>query len=252
MTNQKGWERYFAAINRIVAKIQESQGAAIEQAAEIMADCIQQDGLIHLFGVGHSAIMPEEVNWRAATLAPVHAILEPSMTGHTEITKSGPMEKLEGSGEIIVDYHRVAPPDVMIVTSNSGNNGASIEVAEASHKRNVKVIAINSVTYSDYLKPLHSSGKKLKDMADVVVDNCCPIGDGVLDFPGMEQSVGPSSTIAGLYILNALMVQTVDNLLARGVEPDVYYNGSLSANSQIVTEHNERLIKKYFYRIRNL
>src|SRR5690554_4733906 len=124
------------------------------------------------------------------------------------------MEKLEGTGKIIVDYHRVAPPDVIIVTSNSGNNGASIEVAQACRQRGVKVIAINSLTYSGYLRSLHSSGKKLKDMADVVLDNCCPVGDGAIALDGLEQSVGPTSTVAGLYILNALMVQTVENLLA--------------------------------------
>jgi len=252
MGKNKGWERYFLAINEIVDSIKNSQGENIELAAKLMADAIEKEGIIHVFGVGHSTIMPEEVFWRAATLAPVHAILEPSMTGHTEITKSNPMEKLEGVGEIIVNYHKILPPDIMIVASNSGNNGAPIEVAQACRQRGVKVIAINSVTYSDYLKPLHSSGKKLKDMADVVVDNCTPIGDGALVYEQLIQKVGPTSTIAGLYIMNSMMVQTVELLLERGLEPDVYFNGSLAANSDEISKHNNRLIDKYYHRIRNL
>jgi len=248
----KGWKRYFTTVADIAAKIQETQAGKILEAADLMADCIAHDGLVHVFGVGHSSILGAEVNWRAATPAPVHSILEPSMTGETEVTKSGRMEKLEGAGEIIVEYHRVAPPDVMIIGSNSGNNGAPIEAAMACAQRGVKVIAITSVTYSKHLKPLHSSGKKLMDVADVVIDNCCPIGDGALNLPGLEQSVGPTSTVAGVSILNALMVQCVENLLAQGRTPDVYYNGSLSANSQAVAEHNKALVDKYFNRIRNL
>jgi uncharacterized phosphosugar-binding protein len=252
MTKDKSWRRYFQAVAEILAKIQATQAENIEAAAAVLTDCVANNGLIHVFGVGHSSLLAEEVNWRAATLAPIHAILEPSMTGQFEVTKSGYMEKLEGSGEIIVGYHRIAPPDAVIIASNSGNNGAPIEVAAACRKRGVKVIAITAVTYSDYLTPLHSSGKKLKDEADVVVDNCCPIGDGALNLEGLEQTVGPTSTAAGIPILNAILAQTVENLLEKGTTPDVYFNGSLSANSQAVAEHNQRLVDKYFYKIRNL
>lgn len=252
MSKNPAWRRYLQEVTAIQAKIQESQGERIEAAVDLLSHCLENKGLIHVFGVGHSSILAEEVNWRAATLASIHAILEPSMTGQFEVTKSGFMEKLEGSGEIITAYHRLAPPDAIIIASNSGNNGAPIEVAAACRKRGVKVIAITSVTYSDYLNPLHSSGKKLKDLADVVVDNCCPIGDGAIRLEGLEQTVGPTSTAAGIPILNAILAQTVENLLARGHSPEVYFNGSLSANSPAVAEHNQQLVDKYFSRIRNL
>lgn len=252
MEKNATWRLYFQEVTSILARIQDTQAANIEAAANILSQCLEDKGLIHIFGVGHSSILAEEVNWRAATLAPIHAILEPSMTGQFEVTKSGYMEKLEGSGEIIVNYHRLTPPDAVIIASNSGNNGAPIEVAAVCRQRGVKVIAITSVTYSDYLNPLHSSGKKLKDLADVVVDNCCPIGDGAIHLNGLEQSLGPTSTAAGIPILNAILAQTVQNLLAKGITPDVYFNGSLSANSQAVAEHNQKLVDKYFPRIRNL
>ncbi len=123
---QAAWKDYILAISKIVEKVVETQASNFEKAASIFADCVQQDGIIHAFGVGHSHIICEEVFWRAGTLAPVQAILEPSMTGHAEITKSGYMEKLEGTGEILADYHRISPPDALIAISNSGNNGAPI------------------------------------------------------------------------------------------------------------------------------
>ncbi len=252
MKKEKTWRKFFFEINQIVEEIHKTQEDNILRASAIITETIEKKGIIHTFGVGHSHIVAEDVFWRAGTLANVHAILEPSMTGHTEITKSGDMEKIEGTGPIILDYHRVSPGDVLIVISNSGNNAAPIDVAREGQKRGISVIAITSVEYSNFLNPLHSSGKKLKDFADVVIDNCCPIGDAVIKFEDFETKVGATSTIAGSYILNALLVQAVEEALEKGVTPDVYFNGSLSANSSQVKEHNQNLIDKYFSRIRNL
>jgi len=252
MGKEKTWKKYFAEITKIAETIEKTQEGNIQRASSLIGNTIENDGIIHTFGVGHSHIVAEDVFWRAGTLANVHAILEPSMTGHTEITKSGDMEKIEGTGSIILDYHRVSPGDVLIIISNSGNNAAPIDVAREGQKRGIKVIAITSVEYSNFLNPLHSSGKKLKDFADVVIDNCCPIGDAVIKFEDFETKVGPTSTIAGSYILNALLVQAVEDTLEKGKTPDVYFNGSLSANAPRVKEHNQNLIDKYFSRIRNL
>lgn len=252
MSGVRSWQRYFAEIEKIFGRIQSTQAENFEAAAAILAEAIEKDGLIHVFGVGHSTILGEEVKWRAATLAPIHAINELSMSGVVEITKSGRMENLLGAGEAMVEYHRINPPDAVIIASQSGNNIVPIEFAEACRARGVKVVAINSIEYTNFLNPRHPSGKKLKDHADVVIDNCCPIGDGVLTMDGLDQTVGPSSTAAGVPIINALLAQTVENLLEKGIKPDVYYNGSLAMNRPEVKEHNNALVDKYFYRIRNL
>lgn len=254
MVNKKqpAWKAYISVINEIVEKVVKTQGDNFEKAASYLADCVEQDGIIHTFGVGHSHITSEEVFNRAATLAPVHAILEPSMTGHTEITKSGKMEKLEGTGEILADYHRMSSPDTLIAISHSGNNAVTIDLGIAARKRGMKVVVITSIEYSEFLKPLHSSGKKLKDTADVVLDTCCPIGDAALEFSNLKQKVGPTSGVLGMYIINAVLARTVEILLERGFKPDVYYNGSLGTNIEGVREHNNNLVDKYFARIRNL
>ncbi|NLJ39784.1 MAG: sugar isomerase domain-containing protein, partial [Candidatus Atribacteria bacterium] len=173
----KTYEEYFTNVNTIVKRIFETQGTRIEQVAEMVSDAISKDGLVHVLGVGHSHIIAEEVFWRAGTLVPIHAILEPSMIGHSEITKSAYMEKLEGTGKIICDYHRILPPDILIAISNSGNNSMPIDVAIEAKKRGVKTIGICSFTYTKSLKPRHSSGKKLMDVVDVSIDNCGQVGD---------------------------------------------------------------------------
>lgn len=245
-------DSYHESVIQILNNISTEQRQSLLEASNILTETTLKGSIIHTFGTGHSHLVAEDVFWRGSTLANIHAILEPSLTGHEEITKAEYMEKIEGMGKVIVDYHRITSPDALIVISNSGNNAVPIDVAMECHKRGVKVIAITSFAYSDYLKTLHSSGKKLKDIADVSIDNCCPVGDSVVHFEGMDMSVGAVSTIAGCFIMHSLVAQTVKNLLDKGVKPDVYYNGSLMANREQVDVYNQQLIEKYMGRIRNL
>jgi len=245
-------QKYFSSIIEILNRIESTQSENIQKAADLMADCTKNGGIIHAFGTGHSHLVAEDIFWRRSTLANIHAILEPGMTGHAEITKSEYMEKLEGAGKLIVDYHRLSPPDVIIVISNSGNNIVPIDVAIEASKRGVKVISITSFDYATHLKTLHTSGKKLKDVADIAIDNCCPIGDAALSFEDLPMKVGAVSTVAGSFIAHSLIVQTVENLLKQGIKPDVYFNGSFMANSKEVEEYNQKITDKYFLRIRNL
>jgi uncharacterized phosphosugar-binding protein len=127
-----------------------------------------------------------------------------------------------------------------------------VDVALAAKERGVPVIAITNVTYADQLTTHHSCGKKLKDIADVVIDNCSLYGDAAVELPGFSQMVGATSTIPVAFIVPALLVQTCENLLEMGIQPDVYYNGHLAYEDPDIKLHNDALVDKYFYRIRNL
>lgn len=248
----KSWQRYFEVMQEVVEDVLKTQGANIMKAAEILTNTTRNNGIIHLFGSGHSSLIAEDVFWRAATLANVHAIFESAVAGINEVTKTSKLEKLEGIGRVLVEYNRVLPPDAMICISNSGNNAATIDVALGAKERGVPVIAITNVTYADQLTTHHSSGKKLKDVADVVIDNCSLYGDAAIELPGLPQNVGATSTIPAAYIVPALLVQTCENLLELGVKPDVYYNGHLAYEDPSIKLHNDALVEKYSQRIRNL
>jgi uncharacterized phosphosugar-binding protein len=244
----KKHQEYHQAILEMLEEIHSRQSDKIEKAAQIVSQAIAKGGLLHTLGVGHSHCLTEDVFWRAGTLAPIHAILEASMIGTTEITKSAYMEKLEGTGPIICDYHRIAPPDALLTVSNSANNAMPIDVAMEARKRGVKVIAICSVTYANSLNARHSSGKKLIDVADVVIDNCGKVGDTCLKLEGMDQGLGPTSTITGAYIINAVLVQAAAVLHESGIEPEIYWSGNLEGGM----EANRHYHEKYWARIRNL
>jgi uncharacterized phosphosugar-binding protein len=248
----KSWQRYFEVMREVVEDVLNTQEANIMKAAEILTDTTKNNGIIHLFGSGHSSLIAEDVFWRAATLANVHAIFESAVAGINEVTKTSKIEKLEGIGRVILEYNRVLPPDAIICISNSGNNAATVDVALGAKERGVPVIAITNVTYADQLTTHHSSGKKLKDVADVVIDNCSLYGDAAVEIPGFSQKVGATSTIPVAFIVPALLVQTCENLVELGIQPDVYYNGHLAYEDPTIKQHNDALVDKYFYRIRNL
>lgn len=248
----KSWQRYFECMQDVVRRVLITQEQKILEAAEILTETTKNGGIIHLFGSGHSSLITEDVFWRAATLANVHAIFESSVAGINEITKTSKLEKIEGIGQVIVEYNRVMPPDAMICISNSGNNAATVDVALGARAKGVPVIAVTNVSYADDLTTHHSSGKKLKDVANVVVDNCSLYGDAAIDIEGIPQKVGATSTIPVAFIVPALLVQTCENLAQQGIMPDVYYNGHLAYEDSTIKQHNDALVSKYFYKIRNL
>jgi uncharacterized phosphosugar-binding protein len=242
------FQEYFDEVLKMVGEVRETQAERIMSAARLVSEAVSKGGIIHTLGVGHSHCLAEDVFFRAGTLVPIHAILEPSMTGHSEMVKSAYMEKLEGAGAIMMEYHKVLPPDVLIVISNSGNNNAPIDAALEAQRRNVPVIAIASVEYANKLPPRHSSGRKLTDVATVLVDNRGKYGDTCLNLEGLEQGVGPTSTITGSFILNAVLVQAAANLVEEGIKPEIYWSGNLPGGM----EANAGYLEAYWSRIRNL
>lgn len=248
----KAYEKYLNGIKTIIEQIESTQSENIMKAATLLADVTEKGGIIYGFGAGHSHLVTEDAFWRAATPANYCALLEPSITGTFEITKSYLMENTYNIGRHVVDYHRITPNDVMIVISNSGNNIAPVDAAIRAKEKGIPVIAITAVDYANWLKTKHHDGVKLKDVADIVLDNCTPIGDAVAEIDGFPMKVGSSSTIPMVLLQNMILTQMVEILVERGFEPDVFYNGHLAFMNQDAADHNDRLVDKYFYRIRNL
>lgn len=246
------WKIYFETMQNIVEHVKESQGDNIKKAAIILADTTEKGGIIYGFGTGHSHLVVDDAFWRAATPANYCALLEQSATGSFEITKSYNIENTYGIGKMIVDYHRITPQDCMIIISNSGNNIAPVDAAIRAKEKGIPVIAITAVEYSDFLKTKHKDGVKLKDVADVVLDNCSLIGDAAVDIENFPMKVGATSTIPNVFLQNAILCEMVDILVKRGTQPDVYYNGHMAFMNEDCADHNDKLVDKYFYRIRNL
>jgi uncharacterized phosphosugar-binding protein len=231
---------YAEKIQSTIEHVIQTQLDAINAAAEVVADAVAQDGILYTFGTGHSHVIAEDVAARAGGLAPVDAMLEPSLTGNQHVVKSEHMERVEGMAQVTFDYFNPSPPDALIIVSNSGRNAAPIEMAEAARSRGIKVIAITSLGHSKGTESRHSSGKKLYQLADIVIDNGCPRGDCVLSLEGLAQPVGPGSGVVGMFIIHAIIVQAIQNLLDRGIDPPVFMSGNLDGSEQINVPLHER------------
>lgn len=238
----------------IIEKIRTTQLSAIEQAAQICADSIAAGGLVHLFGTGHSRIPVEEMFPRHGSFPGFHPIIELSLTNHTQVVGANGqrqamfIEKIEGFGEIILRNFIFGPHDCMVVFSNGGVNGVVVDVALGAKARNMPLICVVSIAHCEASTARHSSGKRLVDIADVVIDNCSPVGDAFVHVDGLEYPVGPGSSIGYVAIVNALKCLVADQLTRRGQPPLVLTSGAL-IGSQASAELFDKTYDDYRARV---
>jgi uncharacterized phosphosugar-binding protein len=211
----------------LLDRIAETQTEALEQASRICADAIAAEGLVHLFGTGHSRIPVEEMFPRYGSYPGFHPIVELSMTFHTQVVGANGqrqamfIERVEGLAETILENFRLAPPDAAIVFSANGLTAVPVELAIGARRRGLPVVAVTSLAQSEAGESEHSSGTRLYDHADVVLDLCTPPGDAMVEIERLAAPVGPGSTLAAVAIVNEIKVGTAALLVERGAMPPV-------------------------------
>lgn len=228
-------DRYHARVFEMLERVHTTQRPEILRAAAVVGATVQAGGYVHAFGSGHSGVIAKEAHGRAGSLAPVNVIVDPN---------EGITEQLEGYGARLMETYQFGPPDCLIVISNSGRNALPLEVALAGKDAGLPVIAITALDYSGAVTSRHSSGKRLFEIADVVLDNAGQLGDACVDLEGASLAVGPASTITGAYIMNCVTIEAVQWLLDRGVDPPIFRSANLDGSAA----HNAALRSKYLSR----
>jgi uncharacterized phosphosugar-binding protein len=221
------------AAQALMARLAATQGPAIEQAAQWCADAIAADGLVHLFGTGHSRIPVEEMFPRYGSFPGFNPIVELSMTLHTPVVGANGqrqamfIERMPGLAEVILSNFAFGPEDVMIVFSASGLSAVPVEMARGARRRGLRVIAVTSVEMSLSGEPDPRVGARLLDEADLVIDLCTPPADALITLDGLETPVGPGSTVTAVAIVNSLKVRIAELLVERGAMPPVITRSSV-------------------------
>ncbi|HLT10454.1 MAG TPA: SIS domain-containing protein [Micromonosporaceae bacterium] len=230
MTSTGCWTR------RAIAMLQEfleRESQHIETAASWCAASIAGGGLTHLFGTGHSRIAVEEMFPRYGSFAGFNPIVELSMTFHTEVVGANGqrqamfIERQEGLAEVILSNFHFRPSDTFIVISHSGTTAVPIEIALGARKRGMRVIALTGVKHSTATPSGHSSGTRLLDHADLVIDLGTPVGDAMIHLDGLPTPVGPGSTVTGVAAINEIKVRVAELLVAAGKPPAVLTSASV-------------------------
>jgi len=243
-------ETYFDRAIGLLQKIRETQLPEIRKAAGLCADRIARGGLVFLFGAGHSRMMCEEMIPRQGCFPGFVALVELALSNHAAVVGQnglrGPLhlEKVEGYAEEILKGFKFGPHDALIVISTSGIRPVIVEAALGARKRGMPVVGILSLAHCRQSKPAHSSGKKLIDVADLLIDNQCPPGDCIVDLPGLEWKTGPVSTVTGAMIINMIRCETARLLLERGVTPVLLPSHQAVGNAS-AAEQLERFYEAY-------
>lgn len=229
---------YIHALQGVLQKIATEQIEAIRLAGGLVGAALANGGVVHTFGSGHSHMIAEEAFFRAGGLAPVNVILDERLLFLHGAIESTEAEREPGYAQTILSRENVSPKDVAIVISNSGRNAVPIEMALGFHAIGVKVIAITNVRQSAASSSRHASGKRLFELADVVIDNCAPEGDAVLTLPGSPHKLGAASTVAGSSIINSIMIEAALYLQRKGHSVPVLLSANLETSSQKALEES--------------
>ncbi len=235
---------YFERITVLLNTLMQDEAGAIDLAADRIAETIANDGLVHVFGSGHSNLLAQEVFHRAGGMVPVNAMLDINLTifGSARATM---VERLEGYAPSLLATYDVQPVDTVIVISTSGVNPVPIEVAELCRERGAYVIGVMSADEYADAPTRHSSGQRLSDFVDLVLDTHVPTGDAIQPVGDGGIVVGASSTILGAALLNAVFVAAAARLDERGIPIPAFVSQNVPGGD----EHNHDLIARYQHRI---
>ncbi|KXK63475.1 sugar isomerase [Micromonospora rosaria] len=241
-------DAYLAAVTEAIGRVSAGQREAVTRAADLIADAVRADGVVHAFGTGHSEALAMEIAGRAGGLVPTNriALRDVVLRGGESPDLLGPMlERDPAVAHRLLDLTPVSPADVFVLASNSGVNGAMVEFAALVRERGHALVVITSAAHSARMTSRHPSGRKVADFADVVLDNGAPYGDATLPLPG-GGAVGAVSSITAALLAQQIVVEVVARLLDAGVPAPVY----LSANIPDGDAHNAALEARYAGRIR--
>lgn len=233
---------YLADVQRILNQVAATQTPAIHTAAGWLADTVLAGRRVYAAGCGHAGLLAQELFYRSGGLVVINPVFAPGLQlDVAPVTLTSDIERIEGYGATIIDRKNIGDGDLLILHSVSGRNPVGIDMALRARARGARVIALTNLAYSQASSSRHSSGKRLFECADLVLDNCGAVGDAAVAVEGLAERTGPTSTAVGAAILNAMVCQAVGEFAARGVTPPVF----LSANLEGGDAHNRQVMTQY-------
>ena len=244
---------YFASIQENFKKVNDTQGENIKAAAQLMANAIGEDRLIHVYGGGgHTTLCMGEMFFRAGGLSCINPIMETGLSVFNQALKYLELERTVNYGSAIMKYYDLQPGDVLIIFHNIGINPATIDAAMEAKKAGAKIIAVSSSHWQNEMPAehfiRHPNKTNLFDYADVCIDDFNPVGDAVVTVPGLQTPIAPVSNIINFYIAHLLEIATVEACIEKGITPPVF----ASANTDEGDRANKAVIAEYRKRIRIL
>lgn len=245
------WRQYMEAIIERQEAMMQREVSSIEEAVRVIARALRHNGILHMFGSGHSHIPPEEAFYRSGGLAAISPLLDPSLMFHEGTEKCIALEKWDGyASRFVLPKYELRPEDVIMVFSASGRNNAPIEVALKARELGLFTIGVTSRRYSASVPSLHPSGKHLADVVDLVLDHDVPPGDTLISIEAMPElgTTGGASTILAMVLIHAIVASVIEDFVNAGEVPPMIrcpnagiVQEALQANASTLARYRERL-----------
>ncbi|MGE3822167.1 MAG: sugar isomerase domain-containing protein [Isosphaeraceae bacterium] len=217
--------QYLAAVRRAIDQIEADQLDAIRDAASRFARSILAGRLVHVFGTGHSRMAVEEMFPRYGSFPGFHPIVELSMTFHNPVVGANGqrqamfLENVSGFGPVLWRNFATSPDDCLLAISSSGANAVTVDVAIEAKRLGMAVVALTSLANGAASTSKHESGRKLSEIADVVLDHHAPAGDSAVWIDGLETPVAPVSSVSGCAVVNLVKAEVARVLTEAGQPP---------------------------------
>ena len=220
-------ETYFKKIGALLEEILEHESNKMEEAAKLFYESIQQNGRIFVIGSGHSYIVAQEDFYRAGGLVSIKPIWLKSLLITENAEMSTHLERISGIAEVTLNEHQPNNKDCLVVVSNSPRNAYGIELAITAKSMGCKTVALTSIQHSSNVESRHSSGKRLFELCDIIIDSHVPLGDASMSHPDFKENFGPVSTISTVAIFNAVICRTIEILIENNQHPEVLKSANL-------------------------
>lgn len=243
---------YISRLVKLAEQAATENEEAFERAAAALSETLFKEGLIHLYGSGHSVLPVQETFPRYGSYVGFNPLTDPRVMWHNVLGAGGVrellwLERTERYAEKFLDHQPLNPGDSIVIFGHSGRNSSGIDTAIYARKRGLTVVAITAKANLD--KPAtHSSGKRLADAADIVIDTCAPIEDAIVPVEGWSRPVAGSSTVLAMIMMHELVARTAEKLGEKGVDLPTFASPTIAGvtlhdTDQIYGVYRERMIK---------
>ena len=233
--SMKKISEYFKNTAALIEEVAEKENDKIIAAVNACYESLKNGGMIYTFGTGHSHLLAEEIFYRAGGLVKVYPMLDEGLMLHAGAAKSTTLERLEGYAAVLAEHYGLKAGSTLFVFSNSGRNSVSVEMVLEAKARGLTVVAITNMTHTSAISSRHSSGKKLCDVADIVIDNHGCYGDAAVEIG--KYKVGPTSTAVGAAILQAIVCGVVERAESEGADIEVFSSSNIDGGDAINEKH---------------
>jgi len=236
---------YVSSVVEKITQSIETQEETLQEVSYLLANRVENEGILHVLGSGHSHMIAEEIFYRAGGPLFVNPILEPGLMLHNGPIKSTRIERLPGYANAVLKDIEFNENDAFLIISNSGRNVLPIETALFARDRNLLTLSITSLAHSKSVESRHSSGKRLFEITDYVLDNYGEVGDASIHMKNPSISYGPTSSAVGIVLVQTLISMVIESLVEKGIQPPLLQ----SANLDHTDSKNEKVVQKYIDRI---